>query len=264
MCLIAFAWQAHADFPLIVAANRDEYHARPTAPSAWWPETPEVLAGRDLRSGGSWMGISRQGRFAALTNFRGPELAPANAPSRGKLVIDYLRTEMGPHSYAQSLEAQAGAYNGFNLLAGNLNELVYFGNREASPRVLAPGAYGLSNAWLDTPWPKLTTLKAALGKALGQVNGAEPLQERVSGLMGSLFRALENVDPAPIDQLPQTGLPPERERALSAAMIIDATYGTRASTVLCVTRQGTVFWEERTRAPIGATAQVVAESFQLD
>lgn len=263
MCLIAFAWQAHADFPLIVAANRDEYHARPTAPSTWWSESPDVLAGRDLRSGGSWMGISRQGRFAALTNFRGPELAPANAPSRGKLVIDYLRGEAAPHSYAQSLEAQAGAYNGFNLLAGNLGELVYFGNRQAAPRVLAPGTYGLSNAWLDTPWPKLTTLKAALAAALGEINKGEPLQERVSGMKVALFRALENADIAPIDQLPQTGLPPERERALSAAMIIDPTYGTRASTVLCVSRNGEVFWEERTRSPSGVTARTVIESFSL-
>ncbi len=263
MCLIAFAWQAHAVFPLIVAANRDEYHSRPTAPSAWWPETPDILAGRDLRSGGSWMGISRQGGFAALTNFRGPELESADAPSRGNLVLDYLRTSNAPQAYAKELEASAGAYNGFNLLAGNLGELVYFGNREAPPTLLVPGTYGLSNAWLNTPWPKLTMLKSALGVALGQVNAAEAVQERVSGLMSSLFSALGNADPAPMDHLPQTGIPIERERVLSSALIVDPIYGTRASTVLCVSRNGEVYWEERTRSPSGATTHTVAESFSL-
>jgi uncharacterized protein with NRDE domain len=178
-------------------------------------------------------------------------------------VLDYLRTSTAPQVYAKKLETSAGAYNGFNLLAGNLGELVYFGNRNAPPTLLAPGTYGLSNAWLDTPWPKLTALKSALGAALGEINGAEPLQERVSGLMRSLFSALEKADPAPMEHLPQTGIPIERERVLSSVLIVDPIYGTRASTVLCVSRKGEVYWEERTRSPGGATTQTVAESFSL-
>ena len=264
MCLIGFAWKAHPDFPLIVAANRDEFHARATAPSAWWNDAPQVLAGRDLQSGGAWMGITRDGRFAALTNYRDAGEMRANAPSRGALVADFLTGSDTPQPYLVNEAAEAARYNGFNLLAGTLDQLGYFGNRGAAPQVLEPGVYGLSNALLDTSWPKVTRLKAALGAAVGVVNREEPLQSRVSGLMDKLFFTLGDAHIATDTALPRTGVPLERERVLSPAMIVAPVYGTRASTVLCVASDGNVFWEERSLTPTGAVARCVRETFSLN
>ena len=218
MCLIGIAWKAHPDFPLIVAANRDEFHARATAPSVWWRDAPHLLAGRDLQSGGTWMGITRQGRFAALTNVRDPGGQPAEAPTRGALVADFLCGDAAPASYAARLSAHASHYNGFNLLAGTPEQLWYGGNRGAASQALPAGIYGLSNALLDTPWPKVTSLKTALGAALDGMAAQGPLQSRVSGLLPALFLALSNAQPAPDVLLPRTGVPLERERALSAAL----------------------------------------------
>lgn len=267
MCLIGIAWKAHPDFPLIVAANRDEFHARATAPSVWWRDAPHLLAGRDLQSGGTWMGITRQGRFAALTNVRDSGGQLAQAPTRGALVADFLCGDFPPASYAAGLAAHAGHYNGFNLLAGTPEQLWYGGNRGAASQALSPGIYGLSNALLDTQWPKVTSLKTALGAALGGMVAEGPLQSRVSGLLpalfSALFSALGSPHPAPDALLPDTGVPLERERALSAALIIAPVYGTRASTVLCVARDGAVVWEERSITPEGRVAHTVREQFQL-
>ncbi len=263
MCLIGIAWQAHPDFPLIVAANRDEFHARPTAPSAWWPDAPHLLAGRDLQSGGAWMGITRNGRFAALTNVRDPGTQLTQAPTRGALVADFLCGDASPARYAAGLATPSVHYNGFNLLAGTPAQLMVTGNRGAAAQALPPGIYGLSNALLDTPWPKVTALKTALGAALDGMVAEGPLQSRVSGMLAALFFALGNAQPAPDAQLPDTGVPLERERALSAALIIAPVYGTRASTVLCVAHDGTAIWEERSITPEGRVAHTVREQFQL-
>lgn len=263
MCLIGIAWKMHPDFPLIAAANRDEYHARPTAPSAWWRDARQVLAGRDLQSGGTWMGITCSGRFAALTNVRDPAGQLQEAPTRGALVADFLCGTAAPAANATRLATQTGHYNGFNLLTGTAEALWYTGNRGATPHALAPGIYGLSNALLDTPWPKVTALKSALAAALGGMMAKEPLQSRVSGLMPLLFQALGDARPAPDALLPHTGVPLERERALSSALIVAPGYGTRASTVLCMTRDGSVTWEERSLTPDGAVAHTVREQFNL-
>lgn len=263
MCLIGIAWKAHPDFPLIVAANRDEFHARATAPSAWWRDATHLLAGRDLQSGGTWMGITRQGRFAALTNVRDPGGQLAEAPTRGALVADFLCGDTAPANYAASLAAQARHYNGFNLLAGTSEQLWYGGNRGAASQALSPGIHGLSNALLNTPWPKVTALKTALGAALDGMVAEGPLQSRLSGLLPALFSALGSAHPAADALLPRTGVPLERERALSAALIIAPVYGTRASTVLCVAHDGTVVWEERSITPEGRVAHTVREQFQL-
>lgn len=264
MCLIGIAWKAHPDFPLIVAANRDEYHARPTAPSAWWPDAPQLLAGRDLQSGGAWMGITREGRFAALTNYRSATEIDSNAPSRGALVADFLTSAASPAQYAGVVRAEGARYNGFNLLAATPEQLLYVGNQSSTPVALAPGVYGLSNALLDTPWPKVTSLKMALAAVLGKVVRQDPLQSTVSGLFPDLFRALASTCPSPDSALPQTGVPLDRERVLSAAMIVAPIYGTRASTVLCVAHDGTVFWEERSITPAGDVAHAVRERFTLN
>jgi uncharacterized protein with NRDE domain len=167
MCLILIAWQAHPDYPLVVAANRDEFFARPTAAAAFWPDAPQVLAGRDLEAGGTWLGVSRQRRFAALTNYREGGRQRVDARSRGALVADFLTSRASPVAYLTQLETAAAEYNGFNLVVGDGESLAYYSNRgDGQPRWLKPGIYGLSNHLLDTPWPKLASAKAAFAAAL--------------------------------------------------------------------------------------------------
>lgn len=263
MCLIGIAWQAHPDFPLIVAANRDEFHARPTAASGWWPDAPDLLAGRDQRSGGSWMGITRGGRFAALTNFREPEAVMKSAGSRGGLVADFLTGCDSPESYVTSVQNKALSYAGFNLLVATRDALWYLGNRTDQPQRLAPGIYGLSNALLDDPWPKSIALKMALGAALRGGDREEPIGSTIPGLSSALFHALADTRPAADAELPHTGVPIERERFLSAIKIVSPSYGTRTATVLCIARDGSVYWEERGFDAFGAVTQTVRERFIL-
>ncbi|HLM67041.1 MAG TPA: NRDE family protein, partial [Longimicrobium sp.] len=176
MCLIAFAHAAHPAFRLVVAANRDEAYARPTVPAGWWADAPDVLAGRDLREGGTWMGVTRGGRFAAVTNFRDPGFAQiAGAPSRGALVADFLRgpADADAEAYAHALSARAAEYNGFNLLVGDAVGLFYLSNRAPGVRRLEPGVYALSNHLLDTPWPKVVRARRAMADALAAAGDAE-------------------------------------------------------------------------------------------
>jgi uncharacterized protein with NRDE domain len=239
MCLILLAHDAHPRCRLVVAANRDEFYERPTAPAAWWPDAPEVLAGRDLRGGGTWMGVTRGGRFAAVTNFRDTAPAAPDAPSRGHLVGGFLRGAGSPDAYLRALAPRAGEYAGFNLLVGEGEELRYLGNRGGAARALAPGVYGLSNALLDTPWPKVERGKAGLAAALA---GGDIDPE-------ALFGVLWDAEPAPDGRLPDTGVGMERERMLSSPFIRSPEYGTRASTVLLVGRDGRVSFTERTVVP---------------
>jgi uncharacterized protein with NRDE domain len=237
MCLILFALDAHPEYPLVVAANRDEFYARPTAPAAWWPDAPGALAGRDLRSGGTWMGVTRGGRFAAVTNVRDPLPVSPDAPSRGHLVGEFLRRDDAPEAYLRALEPRAAEYPGFNLLVGEGGRLWYFGNRAGEPpRELEAGVYGLSNALLDTPWPKTERGKAGLRAALAGSGPPDP---------EALFRLLWDAEPAPDPLLPDTGVGIELERMLSSPFIRSAEYGTRASTVLLVDRSGVVTFVER-------------------
>jgi uncharacterized protein with NRDE domain len=240
MCLILLAHDAHPRHRLVVAANRDEFYERPTAPAAWWPDAPEVLAGRDLRGGGTWMGVTRGGRFAAVTNFRDTAPAAPDAPSRGHLVGGFLRGADAPDAYLRALAPRAGEYAGFNLLVGEGEELRYFGNRGGAERTLAPGVYGLSNALLDTPWPKVERGKAGLAAALAGGGDIDP---------EALFGVLWDAEPAPDGRLPDTGVGLERERMLSSPFIRSPEYGTRASTVLLVGRDGRVRLVERTTVP---------------
>ena len=206
MCLIALAWQAHPDFPLIVAANRDEFHARAAAPARFWPEAPWLLAGRDLDAGGTWMGVTRDGRFAALTNFREP-LAAKGKRSRGFLVSEYLLSWADPIAYADSVRAEGGHYSGFNLLVADGERLVAVSNRGMAPTVLPPGVYGLSNHLLDTPWPKVRRARDALR--------ATVRAPTVEGLM----HLLADDAAAPDEELPDTGVGPVLERLLSSPFI---------------------------------------------
>lgn len=249
MCLIAIAWRAHPDFPLVVAANRDEWRDRPAAPAHWWPDHPGLLAGRDLRAGGTWMGITRGGRFAAVTNFRDPSERDSTALSRGDLVAQFLLGGDDPERYLGALAGRASRYNGFNLLVGDGRSLLYFGSREGEVRAVEPGVHALSNHLLDEPWPKVTKAREALRLALG--DGDEPL-----------FAMLSDAERAPDERLPDTGVGLERERMLSPVLIAGPAYGTRASTVLRAGHAAARF-EERTRDASGAVVSTSAFEFDF-
>jgi uncharacterized protein with NRDE domain len=235
MCLILFAWKAHAAYPLILAANRDEFYERPSAPAAFWPDTPGLLAGRDLKAGGTWLGVTRSGRLAAITNYRDPASLKQGAPSRGELVSDYLLGQESPGEYLRRLAPRAGRYNGFSLLVGDRSELFYYSNRGEAVRP-APGIHGLSNHLLDTPWPKVERGKQALERLL--VGEQNPSPEALIGILASRSKPPDN-------WLPDTGVGLEWERILSPLFIESPTYGTRCSTALLVDRQGAVTFVER-------------------
>lgn len=252
MCLILLAWQAHPDYPLVVAANRDEFHARRTAAADFWQDAPAVLAGRDLEAGGTWLGVSRGGRFAALTNFRDPERNKPDAPSRGKLVSRFLAGTQSPQEYLDQIETSAATYNGFNLLFGDRHSLWCFSNCGEGKRQLDPGIYGLSNHLLDTPWPKVTRARSQLAQALTAMPQTEPL-----------FAMLRDEAIAPDAHLPRTGVSLEWERLLSAAFVRSPDYGTRCSTVVTVGADGEVRFEERSFGPGARPAGTARLRFTL-
>lgn len=238
MCLIVFAWRPGHALPLIVAANRDEFYARPTQALTAWEDTPGVHAGRDLEAGGTWLGVGPQGRFAALTNIRDPG-QPLGPRSRGELVAGYLQGELGVEAYLDQVASRSKQYSGFNLLVGDERQLGYLHAREAAPRLLEPGVYGLSNAGLDTPWPKLVKARRGLERLL---DSAEPQQ---------LLTLLADAEPASDGELPETGVGLATEKLLSSVFIASQNYGTRASTVLIVDDQGIRRLIERSFGPFG-------------
>jgi uncharacterized protein with NRDE domain len=252
MCLIVVSWRARAGFPLVVAANRDEWRDRAAEPAHWWPNPP-ILAGRDLKAGGTWMGITRDGRFAAVTNFRDPSDKRSTARSRGNLVTEFLASEAHALEFARSLVPHVPEYNGFNLVLGDGESLVYFGSREGEAREIEPGVHGLSNHVLDEPWPKVLRGREAMQAALLDDDPAP-----------RLFDLLSDTQGAPDDRLPSTGVGLEWERRLSPALITGDDYGTRASTVLTISDRGEVFFEERTRAADGTTSDVSRYRLALD
>ena len=243
MCLVVLALNSHPDYRLIVAANRDEFYDRPTAPADFWPDAPSVLGGRDLQAGGTWLGVTREGRFAAVTNYRQGIREPTATRSRGLLVSEFLTSHTSGLEYMERVERDAGLYNGFNLIAGDTTGLFYCSNREQEVRSLSPGVYGLSNHLLDTPWPKVAATKAAFGAVLNAGDGE---------LTEDLFRLLSNRDRARDDELPSTGVGPEWERVLSSAFIVSKDYGTRSSTVLLVSQTGSTTLIERSFGRGGA------------
>jgi uncharacterized protein with NRDE domain len=236
MCLLVFQYDAHPEYSLVFAGNRDEFYGRPTAPAEFWDDAPHVLAGRDLKAGGTWMGVTRNGHWGVVTNIRDQHPRREDARSRGTLVADYLREEPAPRPYLDRVAADAGHYNGFNLLLGTPTSLYYLSNREATVESVATGVHGLSNDRLDTPWPKVRRAKVGLRRRLE----AEEITPE------ALLDLLDDRRPAPDDQLPETGFGKERERMLSPIFIDGERYGTRASTVLLIDRAGTVTFVERT------------------
>jgi uncharacterized protein with NRDE domain len=263
VCLILFALRRHPDFPLVLAANRDEFYDRPTAPMAFWDDDPALLAGRDLRAGGTWMGLRMDGRFAALTNIRDLRRpAPQEAPSRGHLVLDALAAEE-PSRFAEQLVPSA--YAGFNLLAGRLDaqrgaEIVALHNHAPSrPAAVEAGVRGLSNATLDVPWPKVASGRRDLGAALADARAGDE-----SAFARRLFDLLSDDARAPDGELPDTGVPLEWERQLSSRFIATGGYGTRSQTALLVRSDGRVFVAERTVAPGGEPRPESSRTFSFD
>jgi uncharacterized protein with NRDE domain len=281
MCLILVAWRVHPRYPCVVAANRDEFHARPAAPAAWWSDQPHVLAGRDLSAGGTWLGMTRTGRFAALTNYRDrradivdnsahasradpPRAVPRRAvpprtnsprpdpPSRGGLVTGLLESRCTVAEDLAHLREVGAAYNGFNAIVSDGAELGVYESLRGEGRRLAPGIYGLSNHLLDTPWPKVRNAKSRLLAAL-----AEPGDEH------ALLALLRDQRPAPDHELPDTGLGLEWERLLSSAFVLSPEYGTRCSTLVRIDTERRVCFDEWTWDPGGRETGRARFEFEL-
>jgi len=252
MCLIALAWRAHADYPLVVAANRDEFHERPSAAAQFWDDRPQILGGRDLECMGTWLGLTRAGKFAGVTNVRDATDARTGARSRGLLASAFLGNGVRAAEFTRQTAADGQAYRGFNLLVADRDELWWVSNRGDGPRRLAPGVYGLSNHLLDTPWPKVVRAKARLEQVL-----------EVAPALDSLFELLADDARAPDPELPDTGVGLERERLLSPTKIVSGTYGTRCSTALTVSADGTVRFAERAFDREGREQDTVRYEFRL-
>jgi uncharacterized protein with NRDE domain len=254
MCLILFAHRVHPAFELVLASNRDEFFVRPTAPAGYWAEAPGVLAGRDLDKGGTWMGVTRSGRWAALTNFRDGTAPGTPARSRGALVADYLRGDLPARDYADEAARTARDYHGFNLLVGDADGVHYVSHAQERPARVAPGLHGLSNHRLDTPWPKVEAGKQRLAAALR--GSAEAIEERLLALLADRALAEDHL-------LPSTGIARDWEKKLSAAFIRAPGYGTRASSVLLVGNDGEVRLRERSFGEDGELTQDRTYRFSL-
>jgi uncharacterized protein with NRDE domain len=236
MCLLVFAWNHHPRYRLIFAGNRDEFHDRPAAPMAWWDDQPQILGGRDLQAGGTWLAVSRRGRFGVVTNFRDMQRPQPGAPSRGTLIVRYLAGEADAAAFMNGLSSTAADFGGFNLLLSDEHAMAYASNRSpAFSRPLTAGVHGLSNHLLDTPWPKLELTRHRFERLISAV---EPSLDELFGMLGDRTPAQDHL-------LPDTGVGPEWERLLSSPFIVSERYGTRCSTVLRIGRDGHVEIRER-------------------
>jgi uncharacterized protein with NRDE domain len=240
MCLIVFAYETHPVYRLVLGANRDEFFDRPTAPAGPWKEAPHLIAGRDLKAGGTWLGITRTGRLAAVTNYREPGFNQVAGTSRGALVTDFLTGTLSPAAHLEALTKKAHVYNGFNLLLGDSDVLFHFSNRAAGIQKIPPGIHGLSNRHLNTPWPKVERARAGLERLL---TGESPLD------VEALFTLLADRSVPPDDRLPETGVGLVWERVLSSICIAGETYGTRSSSIVLWERSGRVHLYERAFGP---------------
>lgn len=257
MCLLVLAWQVHPRYRLVVAANRDEFHERPTAAMGKWPAPDDIIAGRDMRAGGTWLSMDRARRFGIVTNFRELQRPAPNAPSRGNLIPNYLRNVAGAGRYLEELEPTAKEYSGFNLLLADRDSLWYGSNRaDQFARALPPGIYGLSNEFLDTPWPKLQRVRRRFDPLLTQ--GDEVSKDE-------LFAILSDPTQAGVtEELPGTGLSPEWEQLLSSPFIRNKDYGTRCSTVVLLERSGAISLTERRFDPQGRAIAETEFSLNAD
>ncbi|MDY6823369.1 MAG: NRDE family protein [Thermodesulfobacteriota bacterium] len=252
MCIVFIAYRYHPGYPLIIAANRDEFYDRPTDPLDFWADHPDVAAGIDRQAGGTWLGMTRRGRFAAITNYRDPRFVDPAAPSRGCLVRAYLVSDQSPAVYLADLAEQADKYNGFNLIAGDIAGdspgIFYYSNMEGRVRPIPPGLHGLSNHLLNTPWPKVERARRGLEKVLAPTG--EPDSE-------AIFEVLGDITCPPDEDIPDTGIGLAWERMLAPVFIQSDVYGTRNSTLIFVDNAGHVTFSERRFEPDGKGALAV-------
>ena len=236
MCLILIAYQQHPDYPLIIAANRDEFFQRPTCPAEFWEDYPDILAGRDLEKGGTWLGINKSGCMAAVTNYREPSAEKSGLLSRGSLVKDYLQGDLSAKVYLNGLTDRRDHYDGFNLFAGDKEGLWFISSYMKTPRVLQPGVHGIGNGELDTPWPKVVLGTKVLSDLLEKDTELEP---------EALFSLLADRTIPDDIQLPDTGVGTQLERMLAPIFVSGGHYGTRSSTVLLCHVSGQINFTER-------------------
>ncbi|MCG2588254.1 NRDE family protein [Rhodohalobacter sulfatireducens] len=254
MCLIVFSYKEYQNYPFVLATNRDEFYDRPTQAAHVWQTSPKILAGKDLKASGTWLGISENGRFAALTNHRKMDDIKEDTTSRGIIVKDFLLHKGNPREYLAELQRAGHKFNGFNLIAGTFDNLFYMSNKKEGIFKVQPGNHALSNAFLNTPWPKTEESSTAFKNVLDE---GEPFEDK-------LFEILLNDQRYPGDKLPDTGLPKDMEKAVSSVFIETDKYGTRSSTVIIVDHTMRVRFTERTYIPGSKeTDQVVRKSFQL-
>ncbi len=255
MCLVLIAYRTHPRYPLVLAANRDEFHARAAEPLHWWNEDPPLLAGRDLQAGGTWLGLEASGRIALVTNYRDPSLPRPEGTSRGTLISEFLGARQGAAEFVRATASRAGQFSGFNLLAMDHEGLGYVTSHpQPEARMLLPGVYGLSNRQLDTPWPKLLRTRESFERELA---GDHPQPE-------ALMRILSDRTMAADDALPDTGIGLEWERLLSAPFIVGDGYGTRCSTVVLMRNDGIITVEERSYATDGSATIRVRMAYESE
>lgn len=254
MCLIVFSYKNHPRYPFILAANRDELYNRPTRKAGFWKEESSILGGKDLKGGGTWLGVSKDGKIAALTNYRNIKTIKDDAPTRGHIVRDFLSADLSPKSFLEALSEDSSRYNGFNLIAGTTEQLYYFNNQNKEIHEISPGNHVISNAFLNTPWPKTDTALQQFEEVIKQ---SEPKEE-------DFFQVLGNTTRFPYEKLPETGLPEEMEKAVSSVFIKTPGYGTRCSTLLLVDKNRELEFIERSYLPgTNEPDETVCYSFAL-
>lgn len=254
MCLLVLAWRCHPRYRLVLAGNRDEFHARPSAAADWWRGDDKILAGKDLQADGTWLGVARNGRFAVVTNFREPVAPDPGHSSRGALVAGFLSADEAPDKWSAHTTSRGDRYGGFNLIVGDARDAFYLNNRGADVAPLEDGIHGLSNDRLNTAWPKVVRARDRVAEIL---TGESLPAERIFDMLADRSTAL---DP----DLPSTGVPIEWERLLSAAFIVSPVYGTRASTLLLVGHDDSVFFEERRFGADGDQVGAAQFSFEIE
>ncbi len=248
MCLVLLAYKIHRDYPLIIAANRDEYYERHSVSAKFWEEYPNLLAGRDLQGGGTWLGITRNGKFAALTNYRDPKLFNVSSPSRGKIILNYLAGNIDVKSYLRELDCTRSSYNPFNLIAGRMDSLHYYSNINGTIEELKPGIHGLCNHFLNTPWPKVTKAKQGMKRILDTNHDVE---------IDSLLELMSDTVQADTNNLPDTGIGLQLEKMLSSICIKIDGYGTKATTIIRVRKDNEiVFFEQSFKDKLDAGKRV--------